>query len=108
MVQNGYTMMGQNIKIDVVAFTETLSQPDNPDLLIDEVLSLFYSMDTSLALHSYLFDILVSGQMTASYWTSAWQAYIAAPGNTANYNIVYNRLKSMYKYIMDLSEYQLS
>jgi uncharacterized protein (DUF1800 family) len=107
MVQNGYTQMGQNIKIDVVAFTATLTQPDDPDMLIDEVLSIFYCIDTSLNLHSFLFDILVSGQMTASYWTSAWQAYVANPTNTAAYNTVNTRLKSMYKYIMNLSEYQL-
>ncbi|MBP6334556.1 MAG: DUF1800 domain-containing protein [Bacteroidia bacterium] len=108
MATNGYTVSGQTIKIDTVAYTETLTNPSDPDLLIEEVLALHYSIDTDASLHAYLLSILLSGQTSPSYWTTAWDDYIGDPTNTSYYNIVRSRLQTFYKYILDLSEYQLS
>jgi uncharacterized protein (DUF1800 family) len=104
----GYTNFGQNIKIDVVAFTEGMTNPDDPNALIDEVLALHYSLDATPGLKAYLLSILLSGQTSTSYWTTAWSDYTGDPLNNGYYNIVKTRLQSFYTYIMALSEYQLS
>lgn len=108
MTNNGYTNFGQTIVIDAVQFTESLTNPSDPIALIDEVLAISYAIDPTPGLQAYLLSILLSGQASNSYWTIAWDAYASDPLNTANYNIVKTRLQSFYKYIMDLSEYQLS
>ena len=108
MSNNGYTNLGQTIVIDAVKFTESLTNPSDPIALIDEVLAISYAIDPTSGLKAYLLSILLSGQASNSYWTVAWDAYISDPLNTTNYNIVKTRLQSFYKYIMDLSEYQLS
>jgi uncharacterized protein (DUF1800 family) len=108
MATTGYTVSGQKIFIDVVAYTETLTNPSDPVVLIEEVLAMHYSIDTGTNLRNYLLSILLSGQTSNSYWTTAWDDYISAPGNTTYYNIVKTRLQNFYKYILDLSEYQLS
>ena len=108
MANTGYTVSGQKIWIDVVAYTETLTNPSDPITLIEEVLALHYSIDTGTNLRNYLLSILLSGQVSNSYWTTAWDDYIGSPGNTTYYNIVKTRLQTFYKYILDLSEYQLS
>ena len=109
MIANGYTKNGKKILIDPLVFVSTLSNPGDPNILISDSLSLLYMIDVSQATKDYLKkQILLSGQTTDSYWTSAWNAYVADPNNTASKNIVLNRLKALYKYIMDLSEYQLS
>lgn len=108
MATTGYTNTGQTILIDVVAYTETLTNPLDPITLIEEVLAMHYSIDTGVNLRNYLLSILLSGQSSNSYWTTAWADYIGAPGNTTYYNIVKSRLQNFYKYILDLSEYQLS
>ncbi len=108
MTANGYTVSGQTILINVVDYTAGLTNPSDPITLIEEVLAMHYTIGTGTNLRNYLLSILLSGQTSNSYWTTAWDDYIGSPGNTTYYNIVNTRLKSFYRYILDLSEYQLS
>jgi hypothetical protein len=72
-------------------------------------LSLLYKIDVSQSTKDYLkTQVLLSGQSTDAYWTTAWDNYIQDTTNAANQKIVLTRLKALYKYIMNLSEYQLS
>lgn len=109
MVNTGYTRNGKKIMIDVVAFTKTLSSPSDPNLLIDEALSILYRVPVSSVSRNLIKQqILLSNQTQDHYWTNAWLAYIADPTNSSNYTIVNTRLKSFYQYLMNLAEYQLS
>jgi uncharacterized protein (DUF1800 family) len=108
MLSNGYTQSGDTIKIDIVAYTATLSNPDDPNLLIQEVIDRHYSTDVSQTVKDYLKNILLNGQSNDVYWTNAWTDYIGAPTNMTYYNTVLTRLRSMFTYLMDLSEYQLA
>jgi len=108
MVYTGINAASTNIIADVVAYAQTLTTPDDPDLLIQEVIDRHYSEDVSQTVKDYLKNILLSGQISNSYWTSAWNDYITTPTNMSYYNIVLTRLQAMFKYLMDLSEYQLS
>jgi uncharacterized protein (DUF1800 family) len=105
---NGYRSGGFAIKIDVVAFTETLSNPGDPNMLIQQVIDQHFSQDVSISVKDYLKGFLLSGQLADYYWTIAWTDYKNNPGNTTFYNVVSTRLKAMYKFLMNLSEYQLS
>ncbi|HMR93566.1 MAG TPA: hypothetical protein PKC69_14690, partial [Chitinophagaceae bacterium] len=53
-------------------------------------------------------SILLSGQTQDYYGTNAWNGYLADPENEMIQNIVGNRLKAFYQYLMNLPEYQLS
>lgn len=108
MSSNGYTANGATLIFDPVAYTESLTLPGDPVLLIDEVLSLLYSIDVSQNVKDYLLTILLSGQTSTSYWTNAWDDYVGDPTNAGYLMIVQTRLQSFYRYIMDLSEYQLA
>ena len=113
MVNNGYNGSGSNIVADVVAYTQSLTNtaltiPFDPDIFIQDVIDRHFSEDVSQTVKDYLKNILLSGQISNYYWTNAWTDYINTPTNTSYYNIVLTRLRSMYQYIMDLSEYQLS
>ncbi len=108
MCGTGYTSNGATLKIDMLAFTSSLTNPSDPLMLIDEVVSIFYSIDVSANLKSYLLSILLSGQVSNSYWTTAWDDYTGDPTNVSFISIVSSRLQTFYRYIMDLSEYQLS
>lgn len=108
MVLTGINASGSGIIADVIAYTASLTSPDDPDLLIQEVIDLHYSEDVSTTVKDYLKSILLSGQTSNSYWTNAWDDYVNDPTNTMYINIVKTRLRSMYQYIMNLSEYQLS
>ncbi|HQT58180.1 MAG: hypothetical protein B7X86_09855 [Sphingobacteriales bacterium 17-39-43] len=108
MIGNGYTRNGKKINIDILAFVSSLSDPANPNTLINDSLEILYSIDITQQVRDFLKSILLSGQMSDSYWTDAWITYKANTSNTANRNIVLNRLQAMYKYLMNLPEYQLS
>jgi uncharacterized protein (DUF1800 family) len=109
MVLNGYSFNGQHMQIDGTAFAKTLSNPGDPNQLIDDTLTIIFRMDLLPASKVQIkTDILLGGQTTDYYWTDAWNTYISNPGNTANTTIVQNRLKDLLKYFMDLAEYQLA
>ena len=107
MIGNGYTRNGKKIVIDAVAFTKKLANPGDPNLLINEVFDQLFQIDVSQQSKDQLKkDFLLTGQDQDYYWTNAWSAYIASP-TTTNFNIVNTRLRGLYKYCMNLAEYQL-
>lgn len=108
MIGNGYTRNGKKINIDILAFVNSLSDPSNPNTLINESLQIIFTIDITQQVRDFLKSILLSGQTSDSYWTDAWNTYKANTSNTTNRNIVLNRLQSMFKYLMNLPEYQLS
>jgi hypothetical protein len=107
MIGAGYTRNGQKIVIDPVAFTKKLSNPADPNILMNDALRILFRIDLSPASKTALKNqILLSNQAQDYYWTNAWTAYINNP-IAANYQVVYTRLRDLYKYLMDLAEYQL-
>lgn len=109
MITVGYSRNGKKIIIDPLVFADSLSNPFDPNQLIIDSLEILYMIGISQTSKDYLkTQILLSGQTSDSYWTTAWTNYKNDPTNTTNKNIVLTRLKALYKYIMDLSEYQLS
>lgn len=109
MVTNGYTFNGKKIVIDAAEFAKTLSNPGNPNILIDDIVKIIYRIDISAASKAQLkTDILLGGQSSDYYWTDAWNLFVSNPSNMANATIVKTRLRDLLKYFMDLSEYQLA
>lgn len=108
MIGNGYTRNGKKIVIDAVEFTKTLPNASDPNQLIVDVLDIIFQMPLSQQSRDQLKkDFLLTGQAQDYYWTNAWQAYLANP-ITSNFNIVNTRLRGLYKYFMNLAEYQLA
>jgi uncharacterized protein (DUF1800 family) len=109
MILNGYTINGKKIIIDVVAFTRTLPNPSDPNALIDAALSIIYRVPLSVqSKQTIKQQILLSNQTEDYYWSNAWNGYMADPTNVTNYNVVNTRLKTLYKYLLGLAEYQLA
>lgn len=108
MIGNGYTNNGKKIWIDAVEFTKTLPNAGDPNYLITDVLKVIFQIELSQASRDQLKkDFLLSGQDQDYYWTNAWNAYLFNP-ITANFNIVNPRLRGLFKYFMNLAEYQLA
>ena len=109
MLLNGYTRNGKNIKIDITLFVKSLPNPGDPNALIsDAILYLFRLPLLQSSRDQLKKDILLSGQVSDFYWTSAWAAYIANPNDTTNANIIKIRLRDLFQYFMKLAEYQLA
>ena len=108
MTNTGYYRNNFRMQFDFVAYAKTLSNPGNPNELIDDALKNIYRLSLSPQVKQQTkTQILLSNQQNDYYWTNAWDAYIANP-STANFTIINTRLKDLFRYLMALSEYQLS
>ena len=108
MCVSGYTFNGKKIIVDSIAYAQSLSNPGDPNVLLNDVLKYLFRIDLSATSKAQIKkDILLGGQSTDSYWTDIWLTYINQPTNTANATLVKNRLRDLLKYCMDLSEFQL-
>ncbi|MET0298841.1 MAG: DUF1800 family protein [Flavitalea sp.] len=108
MILTGYTRNAQKIVLDPVAFVKKLSNPADPNILLNESLMILYRVPLSENSKGIIKkQILLTGQEQDYYWSNAWNAYLANPSNMTNYQTVYTRLRDLYKYLMNLAEYQL-
>ncbi len=109
LITLGDMMNGTTLTIDPVAFAKGLPNPSDPVQLVSDSLNILISPPIPASSQTIIMQtILLSGLTNNAYWTQAWQAYIAAPSDMTAYSTVYNRLQALYKYLMDLPEYQLS
>ena len=108
MISFGYTANGNRVQFNCVAFAQTLTNPGNPNDLIDEVLKYFFRNELSAQSKAQIkTQILLTGQQWDYYWTNAWAAWVSSP-TTANFNVINTRLRNLFQYFFNLSEYQLS
>jgi len=107
LIGNGYSRNGKKLVIDPISYVSNFSKPDDPNILIADVLDHLYTISTSDNLKKQLKSILLSNQAQDYYWTNAWLDYKASPSDNVKKNIVTTRLTAMLKYIMNLSEFQL-
>ena len=111
MVNYGFARNGRKVVIDPVAFAASLPHPEDPDQLIAGSVQALYSV--SLPPEELQFiktSILLSGLVGMAsdhYWTNAWTAMVDKPDDKANRNAVTNKLKTLYRHLMELPEYQL-
>lgn len=109
LILSGYTRNGQKLQIDPVAFAKTLPNPADPNALINDSLAILYRVPISdISKATVKKQILLSNQDQDYYWSNAWNAYLASPGDATAYQVVYTRLQTLYKYFMNLAEYQLA
>jgi uncharacterized protein (DUF1800 family) len=108
MIETGYTKNGKKIIVNPINFLKAISKdPSNPNAVIDDAVFFLLSTDLSASIKSNLkTQILLSGQSSDYYWTDGWNLSINSP-STINLNIVNTRLKTLFKYLMNLPEYQL-
>jgi len=107
MLSSGFNA-GTNttLAIDVLGFTQQYANASDPDMLINYLVSLLLGTSISATEQTNLKTILLSGQITSSYWTAAWNNFVTDP-STENTSVVYNRLSALYTALLTLPEFQL-
>jgi hypothetical protein len=94
-------------KLDVLAYTNTLVNAEDPNALIDELIKTHLVFPLSQKQIDIMKSSLLAGQSNDSYWTQAWTTYKANPTLAANINNVKPKLTAMYTYFFNLAEFQL-
>ena len=109
LMLSGYTFGGQKIQVDATTVAKSMSNPSDPNVLLDEILAVVFRISLADPVKAQIKkDILLGGQVTDNYWTTAWIDYVSNPNNAASATIVKTRLRDLLKYLMNLAEYQLS
>ena len=111
MIGGGLGRKDIKVVIDPVAFAESLPDAHDPDKLIVNSVKALYSVDLPPEELQFIkINILLSGltgMASDHYWTNAWTAYKEKPEDKTARDTVINKLKALYRHLMDLPEYQL-
>ena len=103
----GVTVSGVKLKVDSVAFTKQFSNAGDPNALIADFILYLLPADLSQPQKDYMKAIMLNNQVNDAYWTSAWNAYLAAPTDTGALGLVQKRLDTVLNYVTSLAEYFL-
>ena len=96
------------INANLPAFVAGLSNPEDPNSLLEEAALLLLGIEISEDMRNSLKSALLSGQLQDYYWTNAWNDYLNNPGeNTNETSIIQFRLKSAFRQLLQLGEYHL-
>jgi hypothetical protein len=109
LIGNGYSRNGAKIIIDPIALTLALptATAADPNLRIAEYNKLLLPLTLTSTQLAFLKETLLPG-LPDFEWTTEWNAYLAAPTNTARKNAVMTKLQAMLRAMMGLAEYHLS
>lgn len=107
MAMNGYPVGDDLIKIDVLAFVETLDNPLDPNALISEMVSILFPQPITQYQHDYLKGILLPG-LPDYEWNDEYGAYLADPTNEDLANSVESKLRNLLAAMLAMPEFYLS
>jgi len=109
LIGKGDMMDSITLQIDAIAFAKQLPAPHDPNKLLTDSLSVLLRPPLSDSSITLLKQSILLGNLTNDiYWTNAWLAYTSDPTDMNAYTAVNNKLKALYKYLMNLPEYHLS
>lgn len=111
MIGGGLGRNGRKVLVDPVAYASGLPDPSDPDRLIAGSVKALYSVELPPEeLQSIKTSILLSGlsgMASDHYWTNAWQTLQEKPEDKGNRDNVTRKLRALYRYLMNMPEYQL-
>lgn len=96
------------LNADIIAFVNRLSNPGDPNALLEESAQLLCGLELTEEVRNGLKSTLLSGQLEDYYWTDAWYDYQSYPNAQGEpYQIVLSRLQSVFRLILQMGEYHL-
>ncbi len=107
LVGSGYTTSGGKLQIDPIAFVKTLSNPADPNVIVNEASQFLFAVTPTAAQTAFLKETLLPG-LPDYEWTTEWAAYMADPTNAAKLSAVKGKLQALLALMMEMPEYQLS
>ncbi len=92
-----------------IDFCKTLSNPGDPNALINELGELFLGLPlTTNQKDTLKSQTLLTGQSNDNYWAQAWNAAIAPNSSIQQRNVVTTRLRALFDVLVRLEEFQLT
>jgi Protein of unknown function (DUF1800) len=98
---------GFKLGCDIIAYTQSLTTPENAAALVNQLIDRFYSMPVSQNVRTRATEQLITPLTDAAYWTQAWNEYLADPTNQNLIDGIKWRLGKCYQVIVQNEEYHL-
>jgi uncharacterized protein (DUF1800 family) len=99
-------------KCDVMAFAQTMSDPSDPTILINDIVKYMLGIGLIQATKDSFKIILTGGTVQNPnpdyYWTNDWNGWLLAPTNTAAIQAVKIPLQNLLRKLLSQEEHQLS
>lgn len=107
MATSGYTTAGATIKIDPIAYVQTFSNPGDPNIIIAEAAQQLFAIPITTNQRAFLKQVLLPG-LPDYEWTNEWNDYAANPTDAMKVAAVRSKLQTLFKFMMEMPEYQLA
>jgi len=107
LINTGHTGNGTTIIIDPIAFANQVSDPSDPNILIDEFSQVLFPIVITDNQKAFLKETLIPG-LPDYEWTTEWNNYKIDPTNPTKLSAVKTKLIALIKFMMDMPEYQLT
>jgi hypothetical protein len=95
------------LRLDLVSFIKTLSNPGNATQLIAEAINLLYAIPSGPSQISYLQNLLDTGVKVNEKWNELWQKYSLDKSSSELILEINTRLKSTFLNLLTYPEYQI-
>jgi uncharacterized protein (DUF1800 family) len=107
MITNGYSGSSAKIIIDPLGFVQTISDPSDPNVLIEETTQFLLALPLTAEQKRFMKEEILIPGLPDYEWTAEWSLYIADPNNTTAKNSVKSKLQALLTFIMRMPEYHL-
>jgi hypothetical protein len=104
---NGISYEGHTLVFDPIPFVKALSQPDDVNVVLDEITRYMTAIPLTANQKAFLKETLIPG-LPDYEWTIEWDEYLADQNNAMKANAMRSKLKQLFRTIMQMPEYQLS
>jgi uncharacterized protein (DUF1800 family) len=104
---NGQTIGSFRLQFDILKTVNKFSKPDDANTVVNEIGVLLFAKPLAANQVAHLKTFLALGT-NDSFWTTAYNAYKAAPTDNVKLSTVVTRLRNMVIYMMRMPEYHLS
>lgn len=98
---------GPVMKPDVLALVASFSNPNNPNVVVDEFAQMLFPMPITDGQKAALKDLLIPG-LPDFEWTLEYGEYAANPDNSDLANAVEDKLRLLVKTMLSMAEFYLS
>jgi uncharacterized protein (DUF1800 family) len=106
MLTSGISSGSARVIIDPMAFVNTLSDPSDPNVIVNETAQFLFPIPITPSQQTFLKGVLIPG-LPDYEWTAEWTIYLADPTNPTKLAAVKSKLQSMISFMMTMPEYQL-
>ncbi len=104
---NGYVVNSVRHQINLLALPYLVSDPFDPNVLIEELALWLYPQPLAPNQIAYLKEFLLPG-LQDFVWTNEWNAYTSNPNTSTTRQAVENKLRNLVRAMLAMPEYHLS